>query len=307
MAEKEGNKFERMMRILAKLSQYSWMTGQEIADMLGVNKRTVFRYINDINIPFEEGGIGLIESGREGYRLYDTNFLDTLKGIDNMYTIAAIQTSPFGQTLTSNNIFKNDILNKIAPKLNRAHYINDKILKHLLDALIQNRILEVEYNKEGNIKTYLILPLRIISNTGTEYLNLYCFNDGYEKILNFVISKIVNITPKDKCNNKILIGEKLAYINNRWGTFVSGPQEFEDDVKFEVDDSMYLKLLSQPLHSTQQYINENGKHIFSLQVHNLQEFARWTITFGDHITVLESDRVIESILWHANRLLEKYE
>jgi len=71
MGEKAGNKVERIFRILATLSQYSWTSVKDLADMLSVSKRTVLRYVQDINIPFEETGLGLIESSREGYRLID--------------------------------------------------------------------------------------------------------------------------------------------------------------------------------------------------------------------------------------------
>ncbi|MBN2618044.1 MAG: WYL domain-containing protein [Spirochaetales bacterium] len=306
MSEKEGNKFERMFRILGTLSQYSWTSATEIADMLGVSKRTVIRYIQDINIPFENTGLGLIESSRDGYRLTDTNFLDKLKGIDDIYTIAAIQTSPFGHQLHNNKIIQKDIMEKIIPRLNDNVYIEDETLSPLLNALLHNRVLEIEYLKNKGVKKYTVLPLKIISNSGTNYLLLYCLDDGYNKILSLQVNKITKIIQKEIFRDRELINEKLDYINSRWGTFINDRGDYEDEAVFEVDESLYLKLFKQPLHSTQIYRNNDGRHIFSIQVHNRLEFARWTMKYNSHITVIESQSIIDAIVYDAKQLLKKY-
>ena len=64
------------------------------------------------------------------------------------------------------------------------------------------------------------------------------------KILSFMIRKIVKIIPKDICKDRKLIDTKLAYINSRWGTFVNDSGDYEDIIKFEVDNSLYQNLLN---------------------------------------------------------------
>lgn len=309
MAKNEGNKLERIFRILATLSEYEWTHARDIAEMLGVDKRTVFRYIKDINIPFEENGPGLIESSNEfGYRLKSTNFIDKLKGIDDLQTIAAIQTSPYAHNLMNRKIVSQDMMERVIPRLNQTNYIDDDTLKHLLDALYKGRILEVEYQKSGSEpKKYKILPLKLVSNGGTNYLNLYCFDEGYERILSFMVSKIVKISLKEVCRDKKLIESKLDFINSRWGIFVNEVDGYIDSVKFEVNDSLYQNLIKQPLHSSQEYIYSQGAHIFTLKIHNILEFARWTMKFGYQIRVIESQAVINAIKSEAYQLVEKYE
>ena len=183
-----GNKFERMMRILSILSEYKWTTAEELADYLAVSKRSILRYIQDINIPFEDNGIGLIESSKSGYRLKDTNFLDRLKGIDDQYTIAAINTSPFGDSLNSQPILNREILTKLLTRLQKPQIIKNEISKTLLEALVQNRILTITYTKSnGSRKAYKIIPLRIVSNSGTQYLQCFCLDEGYKKLLTIVV------------------------------------------------------------------------------------------------------------------------
>lgn len=276
--------------------------------MLRVDKRTIFRYIRDINIPFEDSGYGLIESSRNGYRFIDTNFLDKLKGIDDIYTIAAVETSPFGHKLQEKSIISDEIRNKILPRLSQKHFIDNDVLKHLLHAMTKNRILEIDYNKNGTCKKYTILPLKIVSNSGTNYLQLYCFNNDKLRLLSFMVSKIEKIIPKDICLDRQLIRSKMEFINSRWGTFINEKDNFQDRdiVRFMVDDSIYLNLIKQPLHSSQEYFNDNGRHVFSLKIHNIQEFSRWCTKFGYHLTVLESQAVIDSILWDARKLIDKY-
>jgi len=52
--ELDGNKFERMMRILAILSIDKYKTADELSELLNVDKRTIFRYIRDIKNAFDE-------------------------------------------------------------------------------------------------------------------------------------------------------------------------------------------------------------------------------------------------------------
>ncbi|MBN2658648.1 MAG: transcriptional regulator, partial [Spirochaetales bacterium] len=301
--EKEGNKFERMMRILSILSEYRWTSAEELADELGVHKRTVIRYINDINIPFEETGIQLIESSRNGYKLTDSNFLDKLKGIDDQYTIAAINLSPFGKALNIRPVIKKDVLEKILPHLQKPYYIEPEVQKVLLEAFLKNRILEIDYTRNtGEIGHYTILPLKLVSSNGIHYLQ--CYNYKKEKLVNFTVSKIEKIVTGNICQDRKLIAESLAYIESRWGAFVN--DEYVADVVFEVDESLFELLVRNPLHSSQKYENKEGGHVFSLKVHNALEFARWSMRYGWHLDVLEPPLVIDILAGEAERMLEKY-
>ncbi len=305
MDEKIGNQIERMMRILSILSEYRWTTAEELSKELSVDRRTIFRYIRDINIPFEENGIGLVESSRDGYRLYDTNILDKLKGIDDQYTVAAISFSPFGESLNSNPVVRKELSDKLLPRLSTPHYFSGETSRSLLEALLNNRILKVEYlrfNRETG--TYTILPLRIVVNNEAHYLQCYCFDEGYETILNLLISKITSIKSESVCRDRTLIKDQLEYIESRWGTFIN--REYCADVLFETDELMLERLQRNPLHKSQEYHIENGKHLFSLKVHNAQEFARWTMKFGWHIKVIEPEMVIDILLDEAAEITKKY-
>ncbi|MBN2836314.1 MAG: WYL domain-containing protein [Candidatus Delongbacteria bacterium] len=303
-----GNKFERMMRILSILSEYKWKTSGELADTLGVSDRSIKRYIQDINIPFEDIGIGLIESSKNGYRLRDTNFLDRLKGIDDQYTIAAINTSPFGESLNSKPVLNREILAKLLPRLQRPEIIDNPITKALLQALVQNRILSISYTKaNGENKNYKIIPLKIVSNDGTQYLQCYCLDKGYEKMLTFVISKIDDIKTRDVFSDRKLIVEKLAFIDSRWGTFISDKEDYTGEVRFIVDESLHEKMQRNLLHSSQEYVMDEGEPVYTLKVHNIQEFARWTMKYSWHLDVIEPQSVIDILKREARDILEKYE
>lgn len=301
--EKEGNKFERMMRILSILSEYRWTTCEELADELGVHKRSIIRYINGINIPFEETGLGLIESSKSGYRLINSSILDKLKGIDDQYTIAAIKLSPYGNALNSRPVIRKEVMDKILPHLQRPYYIESEILKILLESFMKNRILEIDYTRSnGEIGHYTILPMKLVSNTGIHYLQ--CYNFKKEKLVNFTVSKIEKIITGNICTDRKLIEESLAYIDSRWGSFVN--DEYVADVVFEVDESLFELLVRNPLHFSQAYENIKGRHVFSLKVHNALEFARWTMKYGWQLNVLEPQLMIDILIEEAERMLEKY-
>ena len=92
-----------------------------------------------------------------------------------------------------------------------------------------------------------------------------------------------------------------------WGTFVSDKNDYSGDVRFVVDESMHEKLQRNPLHHSQSYIIEDEDPVYSLKVHNMQEFARWTIKYSWHIYVIKPDFVITILKNEAQDILEKYE
>lgn len=302
--EKEGNKFERMMRILSMLSENRWTTAQEIADNLGVNKRTVYRYINALNIPFEETGIDLVDRSREGYKLHNNHIIEKLNGIDDQFTLAAMQTSPFGQAFHKELRISREIQNKILPRIAFQNFIDDEIVNQLLSAFVMGNIVEITYLRKGKNKNYRVLPLKIVSNTGTQYLQLYDF--GYEKLLNFAIDKIVKIVPHEVFTDAAFVKEKLDYIDSRWGTFVNDKDGYTADVEFEADEILYEKLVASRLHFTQVHELVDGKHIFSLKVHDLQEFARWSMKFLSHIYIRSPQAVIDVMVRDARNILQRY-
>ncbi len=302
----QSSKFEKMMRIFTILSQYNWTSAETLAMELDVSKRTVFRYINEINIPFQDNGITLIESSPDGYRLKDTNFLDKLKSIDDQYTIAAISTSTFAKNLNTKTKINKTLYEKLNSRLYKSADISEKILEKLLKAFLENRIIEIEYiRKTGELKTYKVLPLRLVLNSGVHYLQTYALHSKI--IQHFSVSKIKKVYIKEGFNDKELITEQLKYIDSRWGTFANDAKNYTADVEFIVDESLYGTLKESPLHSSQEYKYIKGKHHFFLKVHNTLEFDRWTMKYGNRITVISPQSLIDTIIKESNELIKRYE
>ncbi len=305
MEERVGNKFERMMRIFTVLNKYEWISAEVLAYRLGVSKRTIFRYINDINIPFEESGIGLIESSQEGYRLRDTLFLDSLKSIDDQYTIAAISTSIFAKNVKKNSGVNRNLVEKLSARLYKSLDIPEEILDKLLKSFLENRIIEIEYlRKNGEVKAYRLLGLKLVLNSGIYYLQSYHLDSKI--IQHFTLHKIQDIFIKEIFTDKKLIEDRLKYIDSRWGTFVSDSKNYLADVEFIADQSLYGTLKNMPLHFTQEYKNIDGEHHFFLKVHNALEFARWSMKFGRRIYVVSPPLIRNIIVKECNELLKRY-
>lgn len=307
MGKKIGDtgKFENMMRILALLSERRWLSGPVLAKKLHISKRTLYRYINDINIPFEETGIGLIESSREGYKLIDSNFLDTMKGLNDYRVIAAIETSPFGKKLHKKPFIKADIIKKVLSRIPQYNSLPADLLDPLFAALFDNSILTISYKrKNGEIGEYRVIPLRLMYVGHIYYLQLYDY--GSEKILNFSVSQIVEIKREEVCKEHALIKEKLEFLESRWGFMADDSRQYIADITFLADNALVNQFLNNPLHESQEYREENGQHIFSLKVHNAQEFVRWSYRYGSHLTFLDPHWVIDIIRKEARIMLAKY-
>lgn len=304
--ELDGNKFERMMRILAVLSIDKYKTADELSELLNVDKRTIFRYIRDIKNAFdEETHCELVESSKYGYKLIDTNFTDTLKGLNDYYTIAAIKTTPFGKNLNAAPKIKKELISKVVSRIGTTGFIADNNLDTIFKALVNNYILQIDYtSKSGEIKQHKVLPLKLISNANFYYLQ--CFDYGYNKIIQLFVGKIEKIETKEIFTDVNFINEKLEYIDSRWGMMADDTLEFIADVEFETDKSAYDLLSRSPLHSSMTCEEKDGKRIFRLKVHNAQEFVRWSYRFGKHITILGPEWVIDIIISEANKLIVKY-
>ena len=301
----EGNKFERMMRILSLLSEREWTSCQKLMDKLHVSRRTILRYIQDINIPFEDAGIGLIESSRDGYKLIDTNFLDTLKGVNDYYTIAAIQSTPFGKTLNTQPVMRNFLIEKIVPRIEISNQLSNEKLEPIFAALTHNAKLDIIYMRSNGTKgNYSILPLKLISNGGIYYLQ--CYDFGYEQLLNLTVNKIESFETGDPFKETKLIAEKLDYLNSRWGFMANDTKKYIADVTFETDRSIAELFNTNPLHSSMKYECVDGKHRFSLAVHNLLEFIRWSFKYGHHLTITGPEWVIDIAIEEAEKFIARY-
>lgn len=305
--EREGNKFERMMRIIAMLRDNQWISGDTLAEKLKVHKRTLARYIHDINVPFYDvDGMDIIESSREGYKLLDTRFLDRLKGMDDYYTVAAIQTTPFGQTLNSKPIIKNEIYEKIRSRINLTTSLSFEKMNGIFQALVHNRKLNIAYRKnKEELKQYTILPLKLILNSGIYYL--HCYDFGYNKLLNFTVNKIESMEEGAVFHDYVLISEKLEFINSRWGFMADDYEKYIADIIFETTPGVAEQIILNPLHESMTYEQTGDKYQFKLCVHNAQEFVRYSYRYGKNITIISPDWVIDIIKAEAKALLGKYE
>lgn len=303
---KDYPKFEGMMRILSLLSEVKWTTAAELSDKLGVGKRTIIRYINDINTPFEEGGgLGLIDRSNKGYKLIDTNFLDTLKGLNDYYTIAAIQTTPFGEGLNTKPVFNKDIAQKLLPRLDKPYFRFDKKHELLLKAFVNNNIIEIEYSKEKGVnKKHILIPLRLISSANVYYLSGYEMDN--KLIQHFLLNKIESISINSVFTDRAFIKEKLDFLNSRWGFMANDKVSYNADITFETEDSIAESLIRSPLHSSQKHELYNGKYRFFISVHNAQEFVRWTYKYGTKLKIVSPNGVIDIIRKEAKRYLAIY-
>ena len=87
-------KLDNLIRLFDFLSPHRWRTAEEIAKELEVDRRTVFRYMNEVELAFSP--VPIVESSREGYRLCRNDFLDIMQSRDDYAGLAAVMSTPLG-------------------------------------------------------------------------------------------------------------------------------------------------------------------------------------------------------------------
>ena len=62
-----GLKLDNLIQLFDFLGPTIWRTAEQVADALEVDRRTVFRYMREVEMAFSP--VPVIESSRDGYRL----------------------------------------------------------------------------------------------------------------------------------------------------------------------------------------------------------------------------------------------
>ena len=289
--KKVTKKFGNLLGILQILRQNDWTKSSEIAEKLGVDERTVFRYISEVEAAFAP--LRLIESSRDGYRLFHIELLQTHP---NPAFPAAL--TGLGDGTDSENSLLSLIL-----WIEAKNETPNANFKNIVRALTEQHRLKLEAFVKGDRVEMTAVPLRLMLHHYSITLNYIHSETGeYSSIaLNRILSATVIYTmPVTEEQFK----EATAVVQSAWGVMVSNtPTKLE--VQVSQDLMKYLSL--HPLHSSQKLISESGGNAeFSIKVHNINEFVRFSMSFGKAMRIIAPKSAMKKARSYLEEMAEHY-
>lgn len=316
------SKISHLVQLLLTLQHKKFTTASELAETLNVDKKTIYRYINNLNlanIPIHT------KKGRYGGFYIDEEFYMrppkfTLEELHAILTAEEILTSqkmfPFKNDLKNaitkikticmeeheelNNIYKNHKfdLNKLGNELN----LNEKV-QYINTSMDRGRSLKIKYfsQSKNEIRENTIDPYNLIYRDGEWFIICYCHEKNrietfkLSRIYDFKIINLIFIKPRDFSLKE--------YLESQWGIF-SGEKTL---VKIRFN-SLLNKFIKETRWSPSQIIQEekDGEIILSLFLDDIGDIKSWILGFGGGAEVLEPNNLRIEISEEINKLKKFY-
>jgi predicted DNA-binding transcriptional regulator YafY len=273
----DGNgKFANIVRLLDLLAGGRWVAARELAGELGVDLRTVYRYIQEIDLAFSPAEV--IESGRNGYRLVQSPFPGVSMRDCGLLAAASGAASPFISGRSGDRADKAP--GPLAGRIRLHRTIPATKAEPLLASLAANMPCRIEYATLPE-KRLIVQPLRIVSEHGIHYCQ--CLETATDRLLLLALDKMRTITP---CRERLpsdRVKRALAALDAAWGIMAGRRPGV---VRFSIDGALLPYFENGPLHASQTLLHsKDGGARLSLRVHDQEEFLRWTLRFGRHLRI----------------------
>ncbi|MEA4826369.1 MAG: YafY family protein [Clostridium sp.] len=316
------SKLSHLLELILMLQYKEFTTASELADLLEVDKKTIYRYIDTLqmsNVPVEskKGRYGGFYINKEFYMKYpklDRNELQALLLASKILTKenGFFYADEFQKaiikiknTFLSDDSEIGDLKEGISFKINEAGNLekfNDMISK-INYSISKGKILDIKYysiNKDSETNRR-INPYTIFCKRGVWYLIAYCHTQKEEKTFRISRIKSINIT-----NDKFIKPRDFhlkEYLNKSWEVFredqVLVKVKFDKSVTSFIQESEWL-----PNQEIELLKDENI--VFKAYVSDLGEIKKWILGFGCNAEVLEPLSLREEIKQDTSNLLDKY-
>ncbi|HDM42926.1 MAG TPA: WYL domain-containing protein [Firmicutes bacterium] len=316
-----GKFLERIMEISRLISSGNYPNREQLAEKLGVDKRTITRYIawmkNQLNAPIE------FNRKKNGYiftRPFDL-FPDGLSS-DQVLTLFLLnkvskqlwdndtKLSPEKIISRVKNYIDEKIITGVEDKASRINFrigkprvFDSNTYSHLLEALFENYQCKISYfSMSSGPSERVIEPYHLINIRGDWYVIAYCHKR--KEVRTFALSRINKIkvlkqpfTVRDDFN----IDEYLAY------SFVIERGERKYKVRIRFAPEVAWLIGERIWHSSQSIEKlDDGSLILQMELSGLNEVKRWVLSFGEYARVLQPPELIDMVANTVERIDKLY-
>lgn len=296
-------KLDNLIRLFDYLSPYTWRTAEQVAGELEVDRRTVFRYMREIEMAFSP--VPIVESSRDGYRLCRNDFLDVMQSRDDYAGLAAVMSTPLGSLVQPEHPLPERFLTSIREMVETRETSSAKILRPIFEAMRTGCFLELSYRAKSEAKAHRCVPVKFFLRSGIPYI--VSFDEDYCHLIVLAADKIERAAKSRKFLPVSELKELRTYVNGAWGLMIRHKERLVTEVEFEANASVATYFEKAPLHASQKLIAKPGCATFRLRVHNEGEFVRYLLRFGQAVRIISPSSAISELTGFLATMREFYE
>lgn len=316
------SKISHLIEVIITLQFKGLTTASELAESLGVDKKTIYRYIsslNEANIPI------YTKKGRYGGFCIDEEFYMkpanlSCEELEALLMASEILTKENGFTkekelkmavtkiknLEINNNDKLKIINKNShfgfEQTGNLENLDYKISK-INYSISKGRSLSINYFSinRSNLTIKKIDPYDLIFRMGSWYLIGYCHMTGRIEILK--VSRIQSL----KTLNEIYIKPHdfflKDYLDDLWAAF--NGEKIKVSIKFCSHISDFIR--NGRWHIDQNITDlEDGSVVLDMYLDDIRDVKSWILSFGKYAEVIEPKKLREEVKEELRELYIKY-
>ncbi|OAA84893.1 helix-turn-helix transcriptional regulator [Clostridium ljungdahlii] len=316
------SKISNLLEIIIMLQYKGLTTASELSEILEVDKKTIYRYIRNLN----EASVPIYTiKGRNGGFYIDQNFYIKPSNLSEneleaLLMAEEILTSKNGFVyekdlknaifkVKSINVNKNKDLSKINSNKNFSiNYVGsmenleDKISK-INYSMSRGRSLSINYfsvNK-NNLTMRKIDPYDLIFKEGDWYIIGYCHMKG--DIRSFKLNRVKNLKISKDIYMRPHTFSLKEYLDKNWGIFMG--DKIKVVIKFSEKEAAFIKDTTWHIH---QHIDQlkGGKILFTIYLNELEDIKKWILSFGKNAEVIEPIELRKNIKKELEELYKRY-
>ena len=316
------SKISNLLEIIIMLQYKGLTTAAELSEILEVDKKTIYRYIRNLN----EACIPIYtKKGRNGGFYIDENFYikpsnlseNELKSLLMAQEILTAKNGFMYEKDLKNAIFKiksvnvnkNEDLNEINSNKNFSinyagsmENLEDKISK-INYSMSRGRSLSINYfsvNK-NNLTMRKVDPYDLIFKEGDWHIIGYCHMKG--DVCSFKLNRIKNLKISNDIYMKPHTFSLKEYLDKNWGIFTG--DKIKVVVKFSQRKAAFIKDTTWHIYQNIDQI-EGGKILFTIYLNEVEDIKKWVLSFGKDAEVIEPIELREDIKRELEELYKKY-
>ena len=281
-------KLDNLITLFDYLSEHQWRSAEQVARRLEVDRRTVFRYMDEVELAFSP--VPVIERGREGYRLCRNDFLDVLQSREDYAGVAALVASPLGELASGGKPLPDRLLRQARELVETRASLEPKLLRQIFEAMRSGVFLELSYTAKDEPRPHRVVPIKFALRSAIPYL--VAFDEGYGHLIVLAADKIGRAAKSRKFLTPDELGSLRAYVNSAWGIMVRHKERLVTELSFEASRSAAAFFEKAPLHPSQRCERDGERIAFTLKVHNEGEFFRHILRFGRGARVVAPESAV---------------
>jgi predicted DNA-binding transcriptional regulator YafY len=318
------SRISRVIQILTTLQSGQPYTANELAEMLNISRRMIFRDLNElkqVGLPYYFDNKSHCYRIKPGFLLSTPN-LNAQEALGLLLLAYKARNHihlPFKDSTLSAAIkiesdlpektkqFCNVALQKISIKADPQERLDllDQKFTQMLDAILKKRIVAIHYYspiEREYIETNLS-PYHLMYNNHTWYA-LGKIDTGKE-IRVFSLNYIKKLNVLDKCfieDEKFNLHEHLG---RAWSMIPEGRLY---NVRLRFLPEVAHGVANIQWHSTQTTVPQNdGSVIIEFRVDGLNEITWWVLSYGDKVQILAPARLREKVVQIAQNMIKQNE